>query len=84
MVKFKGNAGLKDVFVNVRDFGITDRGLTVPIRGPYGECGLLSVMHDTTESGWVALKSNIFSTLQAAAVTMHDAVKSSDSLASVM
>ena len=39
--RFKGNAGFKDVFVNGRDFAITDRGLTVPIRGPYGECGLL-------------------------------------------
>jgi DNA-binding CsgD family transcriptional regulator len=82
--KFKGNAGFKDVFVNGRDFGITDRGLTVPIRGPYGECGLLSVTRDTSESDWVALKSNILSTLQTAAVTMHDAVMQSDSLASVL
>lgn len=82
--RFKNHAGFKDVFVNGRDFGITDRGLTVPIRGPYGECGLLSVTRDTSEREWNLLKSQILTNLQTAAVTMHDAVMQSDTLASVL
>jgi DNA-binding CsgD family transcriptional regulator len=82
--RFKGHAGFSDVFENGRDFGITDRGLTVPIRGPYGECGLLSVTRDTSEDEWKSLKSNILTTLQTAAVSMHDAVMQSDTLASVL
>ena len=31
------------VFFDAHDFGITDRGLSIPIRGPYGDFGLLSV-----------------------------------------
>lgn len=82
--RFKGHAGFQDVFVNGLDFGITDRGLTIPIRGPYGECGLLSVTRDTTEREWASLKTNILSTLQTAAVTMHDAVMQSDALAAIL
>ena len=82
--RFKTHAGFKDVFVNGRDFGITDRGLTLPIRGPYGECGLLSVTRDTSERDWGFLKSKILTTLQTAAVTMHDSVMQSDTLASVL
>ena len=82
--RFKSHAGFQDVFVNGRDFGITDRGLTVPIRGPYGECGLLSVTRDTSERDWGLLKQNILTTLQTAAVTMHDAVMQSDTLASAL
>jgi len=82
--KFRNHAGFKDVFVNGRDFGITDRGLTVPIRGPYGECGLLSVTRDTSEREWGLLKSKILGTLQTSAVTMHDAVMQSDTLAHVL
>lgn len=82
--RFKSHAGFKDVFENGRDFGITDRGLTVPIRGPYGECGLLSVTRDTSEREWGLLKDKILTTLQTAAVTMHDTVMTSDTLASVI
>ncbi|MGB7317888.1 MAG: LuxR family transcriptional regulator [Planktotalea sp.] len=72
--------GFNAVFANGRDFGISDRGLTVPIRGPYGECGLLSVTRDTSEREWALLKGNILTTLQTAAVNMHDAVMQSDKL----
>ena len=82
--RFKDHAGFQDVFVNGRDFGITDRGLTVPIRGPYGEVGLLSVTRDTSEREWQLLKTKVVSSLQTSAVTMHDAVMQSDQLASVL
>lgn len=78
--RFRKHEGFSQVFVNGRDFGICDRGLTVPIRGPYGECGLLSVMRDTDERDWGMLKSKILSQLQTAAVNMHDAVMQSDTL----
>ena len=79
--RLKGHDGFEAVFANGRDFGITDRELTVPIRGPYGECGLLSVTRDTSEREWGLLKSNILTSLQTAAVTMHDAVMQTDTLA---
>lgn len=79
--RFQGHSGFIDVFGAARDFGISDRGLTVPIRGPYGECGLLSVTRDTSEREWEKLKTNILTSLQTAAVTMHDSVMQSESLA---
>lgn len=82
--RLKNHDGFSEVFANGRDFGISDRGLTVPIRGPYGECGLLSVTRDTSEKDWIKLKSNILTTLQTAAVTMHDAVMQSDTLATAL
>lgn len=78
--RFHGNVGFDEVFRDAFDFGITDRGVTVPIRGPYGECGLLSVTRDTSDKNWNAIKPNIMTTLQTAAVNMHDSVMQSDQL----
>ncbi|WP_425045411.1 autoinducer binding domain-containing protein [Primorskyibacter sp. S87] len=64
----------KTVFRDASDFGITDRGLTVPIRGPYGECGLLSVTRDCKDREWDAFKDYVMGELQVAAVHMHDNV----------
>lgn len=79
--RFKNHQNFNNVFQDAREFGISDRGLTVPIRGPYGECGLLSVTRDTSEREWGLLKSKIVTNLQTAAVTMHDSVMQSDTLA---
>ncbi|MEP5155622.1 LuxR family transcriptional regulator [Planktotalea sp.] len=78
--RLKKHEGFQAVFQNSRDFGISDCGLTVPIRGPFGECGLLSVTRDTSEREWKRLKPEIITTLQTAAVNMHDLVMQSDAL----
>jgi DNA-binding CsgD family transcriptional regulator len=82
--RFRGHTGFKKVFERGRDFGISDRGITVPTRGPFGECGLLSVTRDTSERDWTRLKSHIIADLQFAAVTFHDSVMQSDTLASAL
>lgn len=78
--RLKNYDGFKTVFQNSRDFGISDCGLTVPIRGPFGECGLLSVTRDASDREWNMLKPKIITNLQTAAVTMHDLVMQSDVL----
>ena len=82
--RLKHSSGFKTVFENGRDFGISDCGLTVPIRGPYGECGLLSVTRDASTREWELLKPDILTTLQTAAVTMHDAVMQTDTLSTAL
>jgi DNA-binding CsgD family transcriptional regulator len=68
------------VFDQAHDFGIPDVGLTIPIRGPYGETGLFSVTSSTTTEDWSKLRKKIIANLQLAAVYMHDRVMKSDRL----
>jgi DNA-binding CsgD family transcriptional regulator len=66
------------VFEPARDFGIGERGLTVPIRGPYGEFGMLSVTRDCQEKNWQSLKKHTIADLQTAAAHVHDHVMDSE------
>ena len=65
------------VFSDASDFGITDRGISVPVRGPYGDCGLLSVTRKCSDTEWEKFKPEIIGDLQFAAVHMHDNVMKS-------
>lgn len=82
--RFKQDENFSSVFNDASDFGVPSKGLTVPIRGPFGECGLLSVSRDCSDTEWQKLSRHIVSDLQMAAVTMHDAVMQSDALAVVL
>ncbi|MEC3860272.1 LuxR family transcriptional regulator [Mesobacterium sp. TK19101] len=82
--RFRRDDSFAKVFENARDFGITDRGLTVPVRGPYGDCGLLSITRDCGDDEWAKLKAKIMGNLQMAAVHIHDAVASSGLLFSTL
>jgi DNA-binding CsgD family transcriptional regulator len=68
----------RSVFANAPDFGVSERGLTVPVRGPYGDVGLFSVTRDCTDAEWHSLKKQVMGNLQTAAVHMHDNVMSSN------
>jgi DNA-binding CsgD family transcriptional regulator len=68
------------VFRDARAFGISDRGLTVPIHGPYGDMGGLSVLRDCSDREWSLLIPEIIGELQSAAVHLHDSVIQSDPL----
>lgn len=68
------------IFSKAHDFGISKQGLTIPVRGPYGDIGLFSVTRDCSEREWQLLKANILSELQAAAVHLHDHVIRSHAL----
>lgn len=72
--RFTDHPHFHDVFFDAHDFGISNRGLTVPVRGPHGECGLLSVTRDCRERDWKKHKREVIGDLQFAAVHMHDNV----------
>ncbi len=78
--RFERDERFKAVFFAAHDFGIANKGITVPVRGPYGDRGLLSVTRKCSDTEWSALIPEIIAELQMAAVHMHDAVMQSDVL----
>lgn len=72
--RFERDAKFHSVFRSAHDFGIANQGLTVPIRGPYGDRGILSVTARMPEEDWRKLSRQIVGDLQLAAVHLHDAV----------
>lgn len=75
-----GLDGYRDVFGPAMDFGIGRFGLTVPVRGPYGDVGMLSVTGRMTEREWDARVARVVGDLQSVAVHIHDVVMRSDAL----
>jgi DNA-binding CsgD family transcriptional regulator len=72
------------LFDQARDFGLPDVGLTIPIRGPFGETGLFSVTVDLAPRDWKLLKSKILAELQLGAVYMHDMVMKSEQVLDIL
>lgn len=72
--------GYGPVFRDARAFGIGERGVTIPVRGPFGDIGMLSVTLDAPEADWDALLARSLSEWQAVAVHIHDVVMRSDVL----
>lgn len=68
------------VFFDAHDFGITDKGLSIPIRGPYGDFGLFSVTRDCSKDEWRKFLPTVIGDLQMAAVNLHDNVLNSEVL----
>ncbi|ETX30667.1 LuxR family transcriptional regulator [Roseivivax isoporae] len=82
--RFRRDENFSSVFNDASEFGISPRGLTVPIRGPLGECGLLSVTRNCVDREWDMLKSKVMGNLQTAAVHIHDHVVQSRQMASLL
>ena len=82
--RLEKNQNFVSVFSQAQDFGLPDTGLTIPIRGPYGETGLFSVSTDLKSSQWNALRREIIAKLQLSAVYMHDWVMKSDRLLEIL
>ena len=76
--RFQHDAGFAVVFGRAKDFGLPTTGLTVPVRGPYGECGLLSVSRPGSEQDWAKHTRQIIGDLQSGAVHFHDNVMCSE------
>jgi DNA-binding CsgD family transcriptional regulator len=74
----------QSVFRAAGDFGISSQGLTVPIRGPYGDHGLLSVTRSCSIEEWEKLKRHIMGNLQTAAVHLHDSVMRTNGLVNAL
>lgn len=68
------------VFRNAADFGIVPQGLTIPVRGPYGDVGMLSVTRNCKIDEWNGLIPTILSELQSIAVHVHDGAMRSHTL----
>ncbi len=60
------------VFRTAADFGIMPQGLTIPVRGPNGDIGMLSVTLNCSRAEWEAFIPTVVSDLQSVAVHIHD------------
>lgn len=56
------------------EFGIPRNGVTVPVRGPFGDIGMLSVSLGGSADRWARTYAHIVPDLQVAAVHVHDNV----------
>ncbi|MFK7940818.1 MAG: autoinducer binding domain-containing protein [Roseovarius sp.] len=82
--RLEHNPAFTSIFSQAHDFGLPDTGLTVPVRGPFGETGLFSVTSSVKPSEWKVLKRKIIAELQLNAVYMHDRVMKSDRLTDIL
>jgi DNA-binding CsgD family transcriptional regulator len=68
------------VFCDAQDYGLPDQGVTVPIRGMFGEIGLLCACATMKDQEWHSLRRDITGDLLSNAVHLHDTVMNSDPL----
>jgi DNA-binding CsgD family transcriptional regulator len=78
--RLERSEGFTKVFSEAADFGMPDTGLTVPVRGPLGEIGLLCVCAKLKTPDWRKLKRHILGDLLTNAVHLHDTVMNSEPL----
>lgn len=78
--RLEHDENFRAVFRDAREFGITERGLTIPVRGPYGDIGMLSVTRNVGAAEWDKLVDHVIGDLQSVAVHIHDTVMRSDVL----
>ena len=62
------------VFSDAAEFGISTTGLTIPVRGPFGDKGMFSVVSSCSEPEWQRLRGEILSAVQTEAALFHDRV----------
>ncbi|SLN45856.1 Transcriptional activator protein LasR [Roseovarius albus] len=78
--RLERSANFQSVFSQAYDFGLPDTGVTIPVRGPFGEVGLFSVSAPLPTDGWQKLRTQIIGNLQSSAVYLHDAVMTSETV----
>jgi len=66
--------GFRHVFSQAHDFGISATGVTIPVRGRFGELGMLSVTRACTPEEWAHQCRHIMVPLQERSALIHDAV----------
>lgn len=82
--RVRGHANFPRVFRDAHDFGIGDLGVTIPVRGPYGDVGMLSVTRNCSQREWDGLIGHAMGELQSSAVHLHDAAMRSDALSPIL
>lgn len=78
--RLERSVNFQSVFKQALDFGLPDTGLTIPVRGPFGEIGLFSVSASLPPGDWQKLRTEIIGNLQSSAVYLHDAVMTSEAM----
>ena len=68
------------VFLEARDFGLLETGITIPIRGLYGDQGLLSAATTLPRHLWKKQLKEIMPDLHREAALLHDAAMQAGSL----
>lgn len=66
--------GFRHVFAQAHDFGISATGVTIPVRGRFGDLGMLSVTRTCTAAQWEQQSRRIMVQLQERSALIHDAV----------
>ena len=82
--RIRGAGSQSEVFNSARDFGIAGHGLTIPVRGPYGDVGMLSFSRKCSAAEWQKLVPHRIAHLQSAAVHMHDHVMATHALSNTL
>lgn len=72
--RLKNDTLYKAMFSQAHDFGIPNQGVTVPVRGPYGDKGMLSVTRRMQPLDWDKHVQRILPDLQHFAAHIHDLV----------
>lgn len=72
------------LFSQAHDHGIPETGVTIPIRGPFGDKGMLSVTRKMQDDAWSKHLIHILPDLQTEAALIHDAVMQQGSIMRVM
>jgi DNA-binding CsgD family transcriptional regulator len=67
-------AGFERVFREAADFGIGAFGLTLPLRGLFGDRGIFSVVFKATDAQGDLLRNDALSALQQRAALFHDTI----------
>lgn len=78
--RLSGHENFDRVFKNAHDFNIKPQGMSIPVHGPYGEVGLISVTRDCKTDTWEKLRRQVLPELQTSVVALHDTVMQSDTL----
>lgn len=78
--RIQDHANFRRVFSRAHDHGIGELGVTIPVRGPYGDVGMLSVTRDCKVPEWERLMRHAMGELQTVAVHLHDTAMRSDAL----
>lgn len=78
------NDGFHKIFRDAHDFGISSTGLTIPVRGPFGDIGMLSVTRDSKPAAWRKHTRQIVGDLQSFAVHLHDTVMRSGEMSRIL
>jgi DNA-binding CsgD family transcriptional regulator len=72
--RLREQESFKTILNAASDYRIFEQGLTIPVRGPFGDIGIFSVTRDCSDREWGLLKGKILGDLQTTAVHMHDHV----------